>query len=122
MLFRSLSAGGTISGNYLLKTGVTETGTPAGIAGMTDFASLQTAAADEMCTNNIPSNLSGITLVPGVYCSNSGSFSLDEWSTLTLDAGGDLSAVWVFKTSGSLITGAHSSNENDPLIYNRSNY
>ena len=76
-----LSAGGMISGKYLLNGGTTETGTSGSNAGMAAFTSLQTAASDETCTSTISSNLSGVSLGPGVYCSISGSFSLDEWSS-----------------------------------------
>ena len=47
-----------------------------------------------------------MTLVPGVYCfASSGQLT----GTLTLDAGGNANAVWVFKTGSTLITASNSS-------------
>ena len=53
-----------------------------------------------------PTDLAGLTLVPGVRCfatsaANSGS--------LTLNAGGNANAVWIFRTASTLITGSGSS-------------
>ena len=55
----------------------------------------------------IPTELAGQTLAPGVYTSASGTFGMT--GTLTLDAGNDPNAVFVFQTAdgtGTLITGA----------------
>ncbi|MGV8923085.1 MAG: ice-binding family protein [Thermomonas sp.] len=49
--------------------------------------------------------LGGKTLPPGVYKAASGSFLLTG-SDLTLDAGGNPNAVWVFQTASSLTVGA----------------
>ena len=55
-------------------------------------------------------NLSGLTLAPGVYTSNAGSFliqngTIDAAGDLTLDAQGDANAVWVFQMATSLTVG-----------------
>jgi len=52
----------------------------------------------------IPTELGGSTLAPGVY--SSGAFGLNN--TLTLDAGGDPSAVFVFQSADTLITASGS--------------
>ena len=57
-------------------------------------------------TFNVPTDLGGMTLVPGVYCFSS---SAGLTGTLTLDAGGNPNAVWVFKTVSTLITASNSS-------------
>ena len=53
---------------------------------------------------NPGTNLAGITLAPGVYTSPSGSL-LIEGGDLTLDAGGDENAVWVFQMASTLTVG-----------------
>jgi hypothetical protein len=53
---------------------------------------------------NPGANLAGLTLAPGVYTSPSGSF-LVEGGDLTLDAGGNANAVFVFQMAGTLTVG-----------------
>ncbi len=50
-------------------------------------------------------NLGGLTLAPGIYATASGSF-LITGSDLTLDAGGNTNAVWVFQSANTLTVGA----------------
>src|SRR6185295_7315233 len=50
-------------------------------------------------------NLGGLTLAPGIYKTTSGAF-LITGSDLTLDAGGNANAVWVFQTASTLTVGA----------------
>lgn len=50
-------------------------------------------------------NLGGLTLAPGIYATASGAF-LITGSDLTLDAGGNANAVWVFQAASSLTVGA----------------
>ncbi len=66
-------------------------------------------AAGRTPATTIPAELGGKTLTPGYYVSASGTFNLT--GTLTLDAGGDSNAVFVFKTATTLVT-ATSSNVN----------
>lgn len=84
-------------------------GTPA------DFTLATTVAADALNASNLLAALpggidpgagllGGLTLAQGVYKSASGSFLLDG-SDLTLDAQGDVDAVWVFQMAGSLTVG-----------------
>ncbi|MBA4153776.1 Ig-like domain-containing protein [Flavobacterium sp.] len=48
--------------------------------------------------------LGGLTLAPGVYKSNSGTFNISN-GNLTLDAQGDPNAVWIFQTASGLTVG-----------------
>ena len=68
-------------------------------------ASAAFTAIDQPCDTTYPGgqNLGGLTLPPGVYCSMS-SFLLT--GTLTLDAGGNPNAVWIFKMPASTLTTA----------------
>lgn len=49
-------------------------------------------------------NLANLTLAPGVYTSEAGSFKI-EGGNLTLDAQGDANAVWVFQMATTLTVG-----------------
>jgi hypothetical protein len=49
-------------------------------------------------------NLGGLTLAPGIYATASGAFLLTG-SDLTLDAGGNANAVWIFQTASTLTVG-----------------
>jgi hypothetical protein len=81
------------------------------------FATAQAAAAAALAAFNDLSpasrpgatdpgaNLGGLTLAPGIYKTASGAF-LITGSDLTLDAGGNASAVWVFQTASTLTVGA----------------
>ena len=48
--------------------------------------------------------LGGLTLAPGIYKSNSGTFNISN-GNLTLDAQGDPNAVWIFQTTSGLTVG-----------------
>ena len=48
--------------------------------------------------------LGGLTLAPGVYKSDSGTFNISN-GNLTLDAQGDPNAVWIFQTAAGLTVG-----------------
>jgi len=56
--------------------------------------------------STISSELSGMVYTHGVYASSLGTFGVTD--TLTLDAKGDASAVWVFKMTGALTTASGS--------------
>jgi uncharacterized repeat protein (TIGR01451 family) len=70
----------------------------------TAYVNLAGQACDT--TFGVPTDLVGLTLVPGVYCFAS---SASLTGQLTLDAGGDPNAVWVFKVGSTLITGSNAS-------------
>ena len=110
-----------ITGNLGVSPGSAVTGFPPGIvAGGTihsaDAVALQaqndtTTAynnlASQACTSDLTGqDLGGKTLVAGVYCFSS---SAQLTGALTLNAGGDANAVWVFKTGSTLVTASNSS-------------
>jgi hypothetical protein len=84
-------------------------------ANATTFAAAQAAAAAALVAFNDlagrpgaadpGANLGGLTLAPGIYKTAGGSF-LITGSDLTLDAGGNANAVWVFQMASSLTVGA----------------
>jgi hypothetical protein len=53
----------------------------------------------------IAANLSGLTLAPGIYATASGAFLIQGGADLTLDAGGNPNAVWVFQMASTLTVG-----------------
>jgi ice-binding like protein len=84
---------------------------PAALPGGIDVSSLAQCAS---CGGALggPDELAGRTLPPGVYLSTSGTYDIGGLSrtvaNLTLDAGGDPDAVWVFQSaagSGTLNVG-----------------
>ena len=64
--------------------------------------------ASQACNTSfgVPTDLVGMTLVPGTYCFAS---SAALTGALALDAQGDPNAVWVFKIGSTLITGSNAS-------------
>jgi hypothetical protein len=67
-----------------------------------DFNSAYAAAQSMHCDHTLLSTITGpMTLVPGVYCTSA---ALTGAGVLTLDAGGNPNAVWVFQI-GAALTG-----------------
>jgi uncharacterized repeat protein (TIGR01451 family) len=111
-----------ITGDLGVDPGTSITGFPPGIVtgGTThaaDAVALQAqidtttaynALAGQACTTTyiVPTDIGGMTLVPGVYCFSS---SAQLTGTVTLDAGGDATAVWVFEIGSTLTTASNSS-------------
>ena len=110
-----------VNGDLGVSPGTSITGFPPGIANGTvhradpaaasaqfDSAVAYGALAAQTCTRTfpVPTDLVGMTLVPGVYCFAS---SASNSGLLKLDALGDTNAVWVFKTVSTLITSSGSS-------------
>ena len=60
---------------------------------------------------SLPGQLGGLTLAPGLYVnsSTSGISGTGPNGILTLDAGGDANAVWIFKTGSTFVTDAGTS-------------
>ncbi|WP_394753273.1 ice-binding family protein [Crenothrix sp.] len=89
-------------------TGTIHAGDAVAAQAQSDNAIAYNNLASQACntTYGIPTNIGGMTLVPGVYCFSS---SAQLTGTLTLDAQGDPSAVWVFKVGSTLITAVNSS-------------
>ena len=106
-----------ITGNLGVSPGTAVTGFPPGtVVGGSIHAADAVAAqaqadnttaygdlASEACntTYGVPTDIGGLTLVPGVYCFSS---SAGLTGTLTLNAEGSASSVWVFKIASTLIT------------------
>ena len=86
----------TITGTNHAGDGVTQ-------GAKSDLVTAYDSAAGQGPTNPIAAALDGQTLVPGVY--NSASQILLNGGAVTLDAGGDAAAVWVFQAGSDLIVG-----------------
>ena len=107
-----------VTGNLGLSPGAAITGFPPGsVIGtthQTDAAAASAQAAATTAYNALtaqacdaiplgPTDLAGATLAPGVHCYSS-SMEVSTGGTLTLDAGGNPNAVWVFKTGSTFKT------------------
>src|SRR5659263_450951 len=110
-----------VNGDLGVSPGTAVTGFPPGIVTGTihsaDAAAGQAQIDVTTAYNNLtgqavnfgpfsPTDLAGQTLVPGVYQYSS---SVQNTGVLTLDAGGDPNAVWVFQIGSTLTTGSGSS-------------
>ena len=93
-------------GNLVL-TGVNHAGDATTAQAKLDLVTAYNNAAGQAVTATIPTQLGSTTLGPGVYNSASGTFGIT--GALTLDAGGDQNAVFIFKMASTLITAASSS-------------
>ena len=110
----------SLTGDLGVSPGSSITGFPPGVVTGTIHAADGVAAqaqvdaltaynflAAEACTSNLTgTDLGGLTLVPGVYCFDS---SAQLTGTLTLNAGGDPNAVFVFRTGSTFTTASNSS-------------
>ena len=86
---------GTVIGTNHAGDGVTQ-------SAKTDLTTAYGNAAGQSVTSTVPMELGGTTKTPGVYNSADGTFQIT--GTLTLDAQGDPSAIFIFKTSTTLTT------------------
>ena len=103
-----VSPGTTIQGNYQVVAGSVEvTSTRSNQCAADRITAYNAAAAAPCSANNTRTELSGLTLGPGVYCSG-GAMTLSA-GTLTLDARGDSTAEWIFQMTSSLITSPYTS-------------
>ena len=103
-----VSPGTTIQGNYQVVDGSVEvTSTRSNQCAADRITAYNAAAAAPCSANNTRTELSGLTLGPGVYCSG-GAMTLSA-GTLTLDAGGDSTAEWIFQMTSTLITSPYTS-------------
>ncbi|MBE0626049.1 MAG: DUF3494 domain-containing protein [Burkholderiales bacterium] len=102
--------GSAINGNVvysgaLVNTGSTISGTattPLNPQVITDLNSAWTSVQSLSCDVTLAATIAGpVTLAPGVYCTDT---ALTGAGVLTLDAGGDANAVWIFKI-GAALTG-----------------
>jgi hypothetical protein len=111
-----------ITGNLGVSPGSAITGFPPGtiVGGVTyaadavasqaqsDNATAYGTLAGLACNTSylVPTDIGGLTLVPGVYCFTT---SAQVTGILTLDAGGDSAASWVFQIGSTLTTASDSS-------------
>lgn len=87
-------------------TGATHAGDTVAQGAQADTTTAYNSLASQACTTTfgVPTDLTGMTLVPGVYCfASSASLS----GTVTLNAQGDPNAVFIFRTGSTLITGSN---------------
>jgi type VI secretion system secreted protein VgrG len=102
------SPGNSITGfpPGLVVNGVIHAGNATSLAAQTSAMAAYTTLAGQACTQDLSGqDLGGLTLTPGVYCF-SGSAQLT--GTLTLNAQGNASAVFVFKIGSTLTTASAS--------------
>ncbi len=100
----SVSPGNAISGfGPCVITGVQHLGDAVALQGQVDLTAAYNMLAGIPCaaSNIIAANLGGTTKSAGVYCSASG---ISVSGVLTLDAGGDPNATFVFQAGSSLVT------------------
>jgi type VI secretion system secreted protein VgrG len=96
----------TITGAASLTiTGTNHGGDAVAQGAKTDLVTAYNVAAGEGPTTPVAADLTGLTLKPGVYNSAS---SIGLTGALTLDAGGDPNAVFVFQAGSTLTTGSGS--------------
>ena len=87
-------------------SGTVNINNPAAITAKTDLTAAYNDAAGRTPATTIPSELGGMTLTPGVYKSDAGTFEIT--GTLTLNANGDPNPVFIFQMASSLITASSS--------------
>lgn len=88
-------------------TGTQQVANAVAVQAQVDLATAYANASGQPPIATVPIELGGTTKTAGVYDSAAGTFGIA--GTLTLDAQGDSSAVFIFKTSSTLITAAASS-------------
>jgi hypothetical protein len=106
-----------VTGNIGVWPGSAITGFPPGTLTGTEYADdavAMTAQGDLTTAYNyaaaaaggavLPADIGGETLAPGVYKTTSGQPSLGITGNLTLDGGGDSTAVWIFQIISTLTT------------------
>lgn len=99
---------GTITGSAPTVNGTIHAADATAQSAQTDVTAAYDALVAQACTSGPvgATDLAAQTLIPGVYCYSS---TLANTGLLTLDAGGDPNAVWVFKIGSTLTTGPGSS-------------
>ena len=92
-------------GNAVL-IGTNHAGDTVTAQGKLDLTAAYLNAAGQSVTQTVPTELGGTVLVPGVYNSAAGTFTIT--GTLTLDGQGNPNAVWIFQAASTLITASAS--------------
>jgi hypothetical protein len=91
----------TGTGSLVFASGVNHAGDAVTQGAKTDLVTAYNAAASAGPTSPIVADLTGLTLTPGVYNSAS---SIGLTGQVTLDAGGDPNAVFIFQAGSTLVT------------------
>ena len=103
-----VSPGNFVGGRFQLLDGSVEIDSTSSNNCANDRITAYNAAAAASCpTNQTRTELSGLTLTPGVYCSGK-ELTLSA-TALTLDARGNADAQWIFQAGSSLITSPYTS-------------
>jgi DNA-binding beta-propeller fold protein YncE len=91
-----------------LLNGTVEAGDAAAAQAESDTATAYSNLAGQACTTSydVPTDIGGLVLKPGVYCFAS---SAQLTGALTLDGGGNPDSVWIFKTGSTLISASSAS-------------
>jgi hypothetical protein len=87
-------------------TGVRYPGDATSAAAQLDLKTAYDSISARKVDSTITTQLGGTTHNPGVYKSSSGTFGITD--TLTLNGGGNASAVWIFTMTGALTTASGS--------------
>ena len=99
-----VAPGTSIEGNYVLKKGSKQLNNDAAKKCAEDQLSAFNHLNNQTCATTLPQDdLAGLTLTPGVYCSQPGTFAITA-GTLTLDAHGDCNASFIFQTDTEVTT------------------
>jgi hypothetical protein len=91
----------TGTGSIVFASGVNHAGDAVTQGAQTDLTTAYNAAAGAGPTSPITADLAGMTLIPGVYTASS---SMGLSGEVTLDAGGDPAAVFIFQAGSTLTT------------------
>ncbi len=103
---RGLSPGTAVTGFPPgLLNGAAHTSDAEALQAQNDLTVAYTDAAGRTPATSVPAELGGSTFNPGVYVGA----TLQLTGTMTIDAGGDPDAVFLFKTNSTLITASNSS-------------
>ena len=101
-----VASGSAIDGGIVLNgVGTTHSNDALAIQAQTDLVTVYNDAVGRTDTATVPVELGGTTLTSGVYSSGG---VLQITGTLTLDAQGDPNAVFIFKSTATLITASGS--------------
>jgi hypothetical protein len=100
------SPGASIEGDYELKRGQAYLNTGPALTCYVDFTGAYNDASVATCQFKLAAaDLSGLTLAPGVYCSDPGTFSIATSGIVILDAQNNSDSQWVFQTATTVISG-----------------
>ena len=101
-----VSPGSNIGGSYEVNAGTEEHNTPLAKLCAANLNTLFNQASNAACSANNTlqsTDMAGITLTPGTYCSATGKLEISA-ASVTLDAQGNPDAQWIFQTVTTLTT------------------